>query len=254
MRRAFSVSVFARDPRGHILVIHHNRLGTWLPVGGEVEPQETPLEAAARELREETGLSGRFVTAPVCGLAAVDGAPPALLAYEEHPAGDKGLHMNFCFVADVDGVPRGDGSYSEHRFVTSMDGLPCPDNVRQLVALLVDDPAAMARRWLAAFNARDLDGLLALYADDAAHTSPKLRDRRPETGGRVVGKAALRAWWQDAFDRLPGLFYRERAVTAGPSRVVLEYVREVPGEAPLVVAELFVVRAGRIVESHVFHG
>jgi dATP pyrophosphohydrolase len=55
VRRAFSVAVYAR--RGErVLVIEHRRLRTWLPIGGELEAGETPLEAAARELREETGL------------------------------------------------------------------------------------------------------------------------------------------------------------------------------------------------------
>lgn len=94
-RRAFSVAIFARNA-GAVLLIHHRRLDTWLPVGGELEPGETPLEAAARELREETGLEGRFP--PGMG---VTGTPPGLLGYEEHQAGSKGLHMNFCFVADV---------------------------------------------------------------------------------------------------------------------------------------------------------
>lgn len=47
----------------------------------------------------------------------------------------------------------------------------------------------IARRWLAAFEARDLDALLALYAADARHTSPKLRVLRPETGGFLIGTA-----------------------------------------------------------------
>lgn len=52
VRRAFSVAVYAR--RGdRVLVIEHRRLRTWLPIGGELEAGETPLEAARRELREE---------------------------------------------------------------------------------------------------------------------------------------------------------------------------------------------------------
>ena len=89
---------------------------------------------------------------------------------------------------------------------------------------------AIAERWLACFARRDLDGLLALYADDAVHTSPKIRVRHPETGGAIRGKATLRAWWQDAFDRLPELRYEATAFTADAARVVMEYVRKVPGE------------------------
>jgi ketosteroid isomerase-like protein len=113
---------------------------------------------------------------------------------------------------------------------------------------------AIARRWLDCFARHDLEGLLALYADDAVHTSPKIRVRHPETGGVLRGKPALRAWWADAFARIPELGYELRTLTADEHRVFMEYVRHAPGDDDLPVAEVLDVAAGVIVASRVFHG
>jgi hypothetical protein len=115
-------------------------------------------------------------------------------------------------------------------------------------------PEALGRAWLDAFNAHDVEALVALYAEACTHTSPKLRALHPHTGGQLVGKPALRAWWADAMKRLPGLRYELTRLTANDERVVLEYLRHAPNEAPLPVAEAFDVKDGRIVASRVFHG
>lgn len=112
----------------------------------------------------------------------------------------------------------------------------------------------IAQRWFAAFNAHDLEALLSLYADDAEHFSPKLLARRPETGGKVRGKQALRDWWRDAFDRLPTLHYEVLRLTADDEQVFMEYIRHVEGEPDLRVGEVLEIRNDTIVASRVYHG
>ncbi|UKJ08807.1 nuclear transport factor 2 family protein [Solitalea lacus] len=113
---------------------------------------------------------------------------------------------------------------------------------------------AIAIEWFAAFNEHDLEKLLSLYDENAAHFSPKLKIRQPETNGLVKGKAALRAWWQDAFDRLPTLHYQVTTLTTNNDRVFMEYVRSVANEADMLVAEVLEIKNGKIVASRVYHG
>lgn len=260
-RRAFSVACFPRY-RGRVLLIRHRRLGHWLPPGGEIEPGEKPADAALRELREETGLHG---TLPP--LVDIDGVPPGLLGYEEHPAGSKGLHMNFVFVADVDtDVVVGNGEFDDHQWVDATHTFTGPPNVGQFAQLALlaggrvganaDDeatPLDIGNTWLAAFNARDLDRLVGLYADDAIHESPKLKLAQPETKGQIKGKRALFEWWMSSFEKFPAMRYEPYRVSASGDHVWLHYRRMVPGEPIYDVAELLIIERGKIVRSAVFH-
>ena len=115
---------------------------------------------------------------------------------------------------------------------------------------------SLGRRWLACFESKDLETLVSLYAEDARHYSPRLRAARPETGGWIEGHAALRAWWADAFARIPQLSYEERSIRTGTDgtgtgSIVLEYLRHASGEPDVLVVESFAVRSGLIRESRV---
>ena len=112
----------------------------------------------------------------------------------------------------------------------------------------------IATKWFEAFNEHDLEKLLSLYDDNAQHFSPKLKVRKPETQGLIKGKAALREWWQDAFDRLPSLQYEVIKLTADEEQVFMEYIRHVDGEDDLSVGEVLQISNGLIVFSRVYHG
>jgi 8-oxo-dGTP pyrophosphatase MutT (NUDIX family) len=51
----FTVAIFVvHDAK--ILLIHHRKLDKWLPLGGHIELDEDPEQAALREAKEESGL------------------------------------------------------------------------------------------------------------------------------------------------------------------------------------------------------
>lgn len=143
-----SVYLFARIQGGWRLgMIEHPRLGGVLVPGGHVEADETPAEAAVRELREETGLVGRFLAPPGCPLPA--GYPhPAVPApwwtVEIAVQGDNHLaqphvHVDhhYIAVADHPGRTVGEAEHPLH-WVTAQElpGLETPLDVRVLGAEL----------------------------------------------------------------------------------------------------------------------
>ena len=51
----FAVAIFVVQD-GRILLVHHRNLNQWLPLGGHIELDEDPEQAALRETKEESGL------------------------------------------------------------------------------------------------------------------------------------------------------------------------------------------------------
>ncbi|HZP57077.1 MAG TPA: NUDIX domain-containing protein [Dehalococcoidia bacterium] len=90
MRRHFTVTGFVVD--GDRTLLHwHRRTQMWLPPGGHVEPDEDPVQAVLREVREETGLDAEVVPgrAVMPFRAPAQLPPPYTILVEdipEHPA------------------------------------------------------------------------------------------------------------------------------------------------------------------------
>ena len=56
----FTVAVFVIHER-KVLLVHHRKLDKWLPLGGHVELNEEPEQAALREAREESGFEVELI-------------------------------------------------------------------------------------------------------------------------------------------------------------------------------------------------
>jgi hypothetical protein len=85
------------------------------------------------------------------------------------------------------------------------------------------DMQQFAREWIAAWNARDLDAILRHYAEDVVFSSPTARQ---VTGsGLVVGKPALREYWEKALARHPQLHFELERVYEGVDGLTICYIR-----------------------------
>jgi len=83
------------------------------------------------------------------------------------------------------------------------------------------DFAAFAEAWQAAWNAHDLDRILARYSEDVVFRSHKAM--RLVGQGELRGKAALRDYWGTALAAQPDLSFVVVDVLHGHAMVVITY-------------------------------
>ncbi|AKF05874.1 hypothetical protein DB32_003023 [Sandaracinus amylolyticus] len=82
---------------------------------------------------------------------------------------------------------------------------------------------AFAREWIEAWNAQDLDRILAHWADECVFASPRIVTVMGDPSGTVRGKEALRAYWSRALASAPQLRFELDAVYVGVDCVVIGY-------------------------------
>ncbi len=97
---------------GSTLVHWHEKVQAWLAPGGHIEPNEDPVQALIREVREETGLDVRILaTAALPKLSNLEQiAPPFTVMIEDVYDRETGKHQHIDFTyltTPVSGVPDG---------------------------------------------------------------------------------------------------------------------------------------------------
>jgi 8-oxo-dGTP pyrophosphatase MutT (NUDIX family) len=99
MLQSVSVMLFAE---GRLMLAQHRDTGLWVTIGGAIEPDETPADAAVRECWEETGL----LVEPT-EVLGVFGGPEFRILYSN---GDVTSYTVTVFGARrIEGEPRPDG-------------------------------------------------------------------------------------------------------------------------------------------------
>ncbi|HUB28745.1 MAG TPA: nuclear transport factor 2 family protein, partial [Terracidiphilus sp.] len=85
------------------------------------------------------------------------------------------------------------------------------------------DARTFAHDWIAAWNAHDLDRILAHYAPHVLLTSPVVIRVTGEPSGTLSGKDALRAYFHKGLTLFPNLEFTLLEVLQGLSSIVLYY-------------------------------
>ena len=104
-----AVCVLIWDDERRLLLMRESQTGRWQTIGGSVDPDESPWDAAVREAREETGLAVRIER-----LRTALGGPGYRVDY---PNGDVCSYVSIVFDAVVaSGELSGDDEVDELRW------------------------------------------------------------------------------------------------------------------------------------------
>ena len=99
-------------------------------------------------------------------------------------------------------------------------------NFGRRTAVTRDEAWNLANHWVAAWNAHDLDLILTHYEEAVELTSPVAAQLLGTSGGKVIGKANLRAYFQRGLEAYPELRFHLEDVLWGINSVVLYYTNQ----------------------------
>jgi hypothetical protein len=119
------------------------------------------------------------------------------------------------------------------------------------MALTPETARAFADRWYAAWNAHDIDAIMACYAPTISHSSPFIKRYNGTDDVALVGIAAVRDYFARALQRNPTLRFDPMHITVGLESVLLVY-RRMSGD--LAGEVFFLDDSGLIVRSVSHYG
>ena len=79
----------------------------------------------------------------------------------------------------------------------------------------------LAERWVGVWNSHDLDGIMSHYEEDVVLVSPVAAKILNDPDGTIVGKAALRSYFQKGLDVYPNLKFELIDVMWGLNSIVI---------------------------------
>jgi len=118
-----------------------------------------------------------------------------------------------------------------------------------MTLLAPQQPREFAENWIEAWNRHDLDAVLAHFSDDFEFSSPFIREFAGEPSGRLIGKEAVRSYWQTGLSRLPSLHFELVGVLAGVDGLTILY----QGHRGLSAEVLTFGPGGRAVRGQAFY-
>ncbi len=104
----------------------------------------------------------------------------------------------------------------------------------------------LAQEWVAAWNAHDLECVLAHYTDDFAMSSPLIVRLMGEPSGTLTGKAAVGNYWRIALAQNTDLHFDLLGVYTGADSVTVCYRNQ---KGVLVAEVLFLGEDGRVCKA-----
>ena len=122
-KRAITATVYVVR-EGKVLLHLHKKYKMWFPIGGHVEPDEFPHEAAYREAMEEAGIEIRLVNteiAPAIDVGRVLRIPAPFCLYGEDGTPDNFFDFIYIAETDCETVTPGDGESPTFRWFSEED-------------------------------------------------------------------------------------------------------------------------------------